>query len=799
MPRISAATALPGVGGPELPLRVRCVLPLRRRRARCLARRAAMPCCHCGCARCSDGGRCHCGFGFSSSGQSELIAAQRVPDASSVPGRWPGTSKGAWRSSPAARPASAPSSRASSRPGACASALIDVNAGAAGAVAAVCRGAETAVADVRDAAGADRGDRRPRGAPRRHRRRRRQRRHRDRRAAADGRAGDGRGDDRRQPARRLAHRPGGAPARARAARAPAADRLGGGGAARRRASAPTARPRRASRRSAARCGSSSAARRDRRRRLLPVPRHADGRRGRALADLRSRKSRLPSPIAKTWPLEPAIERTVDAIEKRSRAIAHPPFLRGLMAIRGVLDNPLTDRAMVGSASRRWRRRSRPRPSGSARRAAARAVGGRLIGSVVAGHRILRLVGRGGMGVVYEAVEEALGAHRGAEARRARAGGRAGVPRAFHRRVAAGGVDRSSERPAGVRGRRGGRAAVPGDAASSTAPTCARSRRLTRCARRAIVAQVGAALDAAHARRLVHRDVKPANVLIAPRRPRVPDRLRAGQGARRDAAGHTRTGDVVGTLDYVAPERIRGEGDGPAARPLLARLRALLRAHRRGPVPGSTAPSASSGRTCPSRRRRSPGCRFDAVIARALAKDPARAVRERRGARRGGAAIAARGRLARRSLDLALRRRAPQRARRIRAAAPELARTRAPSLLARASSTPPSARRAPARGARGHTAGADRAAAGRGPRRPGPRQGAARRRARPAPRGAAPDARGAGRLRRRDRADPARARDRPRARCSPTRAPPPANDSRRCRTSSRRSPSRWLAAGGESAT
>jgi NAD(P)-dependent dehydrogenase (short-subunit alcohol dehydrogenase family) len=60
----------------------------------------------------------------------------------------------------------------------------------------------------------------------------------------------------------------------------------------------------------------------------------------------SAKAKLPSPIARTWPLEPAIARTVTSIEKRSRAIAHPPFLRGLMAIRGLLDNGVTDRRMV---------------------------------------------------------------------------------------------------------------------------------------------------------------------------------------------------------------------------------------------------------------------------------------------------------------------------------------------------------------------------------------------------------------------------------------------------------------------
>jgi NAD(P)-dependent dehydrogenase (short-subunit alcohol dehydrogenase family) len=59
------------------------------------------------------------------------------------------------------------------------------------------------------------------------------------------------------------------------------------------------------------------------------------------------KSRLPSPLARTWPLEPAVARTVTAIERRARVLAHPPFLRGLMALRGVLDTALSDRQMVG--------------------------------------------------------------------------------------------------------------------------------------------------------------------------------------------------------------------------------------------------------------------------------------------------------------------------------------------------------------------------------------------------------------------------------------------------------------------
>ena len=99
--------------------------------------------------------------------------------------------------------------------------------------------------------------------------------------------------------------------------------------------------------------------------------------------------------------------------------------------------------------------------------------------------------------------------------------------------------------------------------SSTAPTCARSRRSTRCAPRTIVAQIGAALDAAHARRLVHRDVKPANVLIAPGDHAYLTDFGLVK-ALDESTAHTGTGTLVGTLDYVAPERIRGEGDGPAA-------------------------------------------------------------------------------------------------------------------------------------------------------------------------------------------------------------------------------------------
>ena len=79
----------------------------------------------------------------------------------------------------------------------------------------------------------------------------------------------------------------------------------------------------------------------------------------------------------------------------------------------------------------------------------------------------------------------------------------------------------------------------------------------------IIDAVLAALAAAHARGLVHRDVKPANVLLgADGSVKLAD-FGIAKVVSDEAAGLTVPGQVLGTPRYVAPEQTRGADVGPA--------------------------------------------------------------------------------------------------------------------------------------------------------------------------------------------------------------------------------------------
>jgi hypothetical protein len=78
------------------------------------------------------------------------------------------------------------------------------------------------------------------------------------------------------------------------------------------------------------------------------------------------------------------------------------------------------------------------------------------------------------------------------------------------------------------------------------------------------AQVLEALAHAHAHGIVHRDVKPSNVLLADGVDISVRLFDFGLAQLEDAETLTAAGDVPGTLAYIPPERLQGKGAGPAA-------------------------------------------------------------------------------------------------------------------------------------------------------------------------------------------------------------------------------------------
>ncbi|MFF5295041.1 serine/threonine-protein kinase [Paractinoplanes globisporus] len=101
--------------------------------------------------------------------------------------------------------------------------------------------------------------------------------------------------------------------------------------------------------------------------------------------------------------------------------------------------------------------------------------------------------------------------------------------------------------------------VEGDALSRT---LSRVGRLTPARTMALVAQAADALQAAHANGIVHRDVKPGNLLVRPNGTLV---LTDFGIARSALVGQlTVAGSVLGTASYISPEQASGEGATPAS-------------------------------------------------------------------------------------------------------------------------------------------------------------------------------------------------------------------------------------------
>jgi serine/threonine protein kinase len=184
------------------------------------------------------------------------------------------------------------------------------------------------------------------------------------------------------------------------------------------------------------------------------------------------------------------------------------------------------------------------------------------GDEFAGYRIERRLGRGGMGVLYLAIEPGL------ERRVALKliAPEAAADEVFARRFAeeskiAASIEHPNVVPIYAAGEEGGVPfiAMRYVAGADLARRLARDGRLEPVTAAELIAQIGNGLDAIHAAGLIHRDVKPANVLLADEAGGEHAYITDFGVARNVAteSGLTQTGRFVGTLDYVAPEQISG--------------------------------------------------------------------------------------------------------------------------------------------------------------------------------------------------------------------------------------------------
>ena len=247
------------------------------------------------------------------------------------------------------------------------------------------------------------------------------------------------------------------------------------------------------------------------------------------------------------------------------------------------------------------------------------------GTTIAGYRVERRLGSGGMGAVYEATQLSLDRVVALKVLSPTLSADAGFRERFRREAM---LQAALEHPNIVPVYEAGES----DEGLFMAMRLVEGTDLKRLAEGgelepervlALLAHVAAALDAAHSAGLVHRDVKPQNVLVDGDRAYLADfGLTKGAGDR----GTTLTGQYLGSLDYTPPEQIRGEPVGPAGD--LYALAAVLYEALTGevPFPHETEAAVLYAHVAetpprPSERRPELPQALDAVVARGLAKRP----------------------------------------------------------------------------------------------------------------------------------------------------------------------------------
>jgi serine/threonine-protein kinase len=254
------------------------------------------------------------------------------------------------------------------------------------------------------------------------------------------------------------------------------------------------------------------------------------------------------------------------------------------------------------------------------------------GSMVAGYRIESRIGAGGMAVVFRAYDERLGRSIALKVMRPEWT----EDEEFRRRFvaesrAAARVDDPHIIPVYEAGRAGGGLFIAMRLVAGTdlRGVLRREGALPPGRSLELLSPVASALDAAHAAGLVHRDVKPGNILVD-ERPGRPDHVYlADFGLSKGAAAAvslTGAGDYLGTPGYSAPEQVQGHDvDGRADQYALACVAFELLTGR-APYERDLPMAVLMAHVCeppPSLAARLPGvpATADLVMARALAKRP----------------------------------------------------------------------------------------------------------------------------------------------------------------------------------
>ena len=186
------------------------------------------------------------------------------------------------------------------------------------------------------------------------------------------------------------------------------------------------------------------------------------------------------------------------------------------------------------------------------------------GTLIAGYRIDRLIGEGGMGTVFEATQLSLERHVALKLLSTELSHDSGFRERFRHEAR---IQGALDHPNIVTVHEAGESDYGLFIAmelirGATLKDLIVGRELDAGRTLRILSQVAEALDSAHDAGLIHRDIKPHNILVRAGRRDHAYLADFGVTKVRGGTNLTKTGHFVGTVDYMAPEQIRGE---PATR------------------------------------------------------------------------------------------------------------------------------------------------------------------------------------------------------------------------------------------